>query len=50
VQNSLTNLNIGQQFLFNSGLTINLMMAAFDVYTGKMTPGDFVMIMGTLFR
>jgi ABC-type transport system involved in Fe-S cluster assembly fused permease/ATPase subunit len=38
-------------------------MAAFDVYTGKMTPGDFVMIqalflqlagplfnMGTLFR
>lgn len=63
MQNSLTNLNIGQQFLFNSGLTINLMMAAFDVYTGKMTPGDFVMIqalflqlagplfnMGTLFR
>ena len=63
VQNSLTKLNIGQQVLFNSGLTINLLMAAFDVYTGKMTPGDFVMIqalflqlagplfnMGTLFR
>mmetsp|Transcript_6179 Transcript_6179/g.10489 ORF Transcript_6179/g.10489 Transcript_6179/m.10489 type:complete len:358 (-) Transcript_6179:217-1290(-) len=63
VQRSLSNLNIGQQGIFNFGLTINLMMAAFDVYTGKMTPGDFVMLqalfmqlagplfnMGTLFR
>jgi ABC-type transport system involved in Fe-S cluster assembly fused permease/ATPase subunit len=44
VQNSLTKLNIGQQVLFNTGLTLNLLMAAFDVYTGTMTPGDFVMI------
>lgn len=44
VQTSLSNLNIVQQIIFNSGLTFNLFMAATDVYTGRLTPGDFVLI------
>ena len=54
---------MGQSLIFSSGLTLNLLMAAHDVSTGVMTPGDFVMIqalfmqlagplfnMGTFFR
>lgn len=33
-----------QSIIFSIGLTINLMMAANDVGTGRFTPGDFVMI------
>lgn len=44
VQYSLANLNMGQQFIFSIGLTANLILAAYDVSTGKLTPGDFVMI------
>jgi ABC-type transport system involved in Fe-S cluster assembly fused permease/ATPase subunit len=44
VQTSLAKLNVGQTFIFSAGLTINLLMAAWDVSTGRLTPGDFVMI------
>jgi ABC-type transport system involved in Fe-S cluster assembly fused permease/ATPase subunit len=44
VQKSLSSLNIGQQAIFNIGMALNLAMAVFDVYIGKLTPGDFVMI------
>lgn len=44
VQRSLSALNIGQQAIFNLGLTLNLALAACDVYSGKMTPGDFVLV------
>lgn len=44
VQKSLSSLNIGQQAIFNAGLTLNLALAAVDVYSGKMTPGDFVLV------
>ena len=44
VQRSLAELNVGQNVIFSTGLTINLMMAAYGVSTGTMTPGDFVMI------
>jgi ATP-binding cassette, subfamily B, heavy metal transporter len=40
----LTQLNIGQDIIFNTGTTINLLLAAFEVSSGKITPGDFVMI------
>jgi ABC-type transport system involved in Fe-S cluster assembly fused permease/ATPase subunit len=63
VQSTLARLNMGQTAIFTTGLTINLVMAAWDVSTGRLTPGDFVMIqalfmqlagplfnMGTLFR
>jgi ABC-type transport system involved in Fe-S cluster assembly fused permease/ATPase subunit len=56
-------LNIGQNIIFTIGSSVNLMMAAYDVSNGRLTPGDFVMIqafflqlagplfnMGTLFR
>ena len=54
---------MGQSAIFSTGLTLNLLMAAWDVSTGALTPGDFVMIqalfmqlagplfnMGTFFR
>lgn len=44
VQRSLSALNIGQQAIFNAGLTLNLILSAGDVYTGRMTPGDFVLV------
>jgi len=44
VQKSLSALNIGQQAIFNIGLTLNLIMAAGDVYARRMTPGDFVLV------
>jgi ABC-type transport system involved in Fe-S cluster assembly fused permease/ATPase subunit len=44
VQKSLSRLNIGQQAIFNVGMALNLGMAVTDVYTGKLTPGDFVLI------
>lgn len=63
VQKTLTELNIGQSLIFNTGLIINLLMAAFQVSSGQITPGDFVLIqtlflalddplhnVGTLFR
>lgn len=63
VQKSLGLLNNGQSLIFNIGVIANLGMAANDVCTGAMTPGDFVMVnayfmqlsgplfnMGTLFR
>jgi ABC-type transport system involved in Fe-S cluster assembly fused permease/ATPase subunit len=63
VQTSLAKLNAGQTCIFSAGLTLNLLMAAWDVSNGRLTPGDFVMIqalfmqlagplfnMGTLFR
>ena len=63
MQNSLSILNMGQAVIFSTGLTVNLMLAAYQVSTGVMTPGDFVMIqalfmqlagplfnMGTFFR
>lgn len=63
VQMSLSQLNVGQTIIFSFGLTANLMMAASDVSSGIMTPGDFILIqtyfmqlaaplfnMGTLFR
>lgn len=63
VQHSLANLNSGQQVLFSLGMMVNLLLACNDIYYGKLTPGDFVMIqalfmniaqplhfMGTIFR
>lgn len=63
MQNSLSMLNMGQALIFSTGLTLNLLLAAHQVSTGIMTPGDFVMIqalfmqlagplfnMGTFFR
>ena len=63
VQNSLSFLNMGQAVIFSTGLSLNLLFAAYQVSTGIMTPGDFVMIqalfmqlagplfnMGTFFR
>ena len=44
VQQSLTQLNVGQDIIFNTGTTINLLLAAYGVSSGRITPGDFVMI------
>jgi ABC-type transport system involved in Fe-S cluster assembly fused permease/ATPase subunit len=44
VQYSLSNLNIGQQAIFNFGMATNLALAVYDVGTGRLTPGDFVMV------
>ena len=44
VQKSLSELNVGQQIIFISGLTLNLFMAAYEVSNGTMTPGDFVLL------
>lgn len=44
VQLSLSSLNIGQQAIFNAGLTLNLLLAALDVFSGRLTPGDFVLL------
>lgn len=44
VQKTLASLNIGQTIIFSAGLTVNLLLAAYDVSTGRLTPGDFVMI------
>jgi ABC-type transport system involved in Fe-S cluster assembly fused permease/ATPase subunit len=44
VQTSLMKLNVGQTLIFTAGLTMNLLMAAYDVSNGRLTPGDFVMI------
>jgi len=44
VQKSLSKLNTGQSIIFSTGLTVNLIMAAYQVSTGILTPGDFVMI------
>lgn len=44
VQRSLSNLNIGQQAIFNLGMASNLGLAVWDVYSGRLTPGDFVMV------
>jgi ABC-type transport system involved in Fe-S cluster assembly fused permease/ATPase subunit len=41
---TLSKLNVGQAMIFTTGLSINLAMAAWDVSTGVLTPGDFVMI------
>ncbi len=46
VQETLSRLNIGQTIIFMSGMAVNLTLAAFDVYNGRFTPGDFVMIQG----
>eukprot|EP00347_Sterkiella_histriomuscorum_P015496 403356809 len=63
IQETLTKLNVGQQAIYSLGLTINLLMSAWDVSNGRLTSGDFVMLqalflqlsgplsnMGTLFR
>lgn len=44
VQKSLSELNVGQQIIFITGLTLNLFMAAYEVSNGTMTPGDFVLL------
>jgi len=44
VADSLAKLNYGQNIIFSAGLSINLALAAWDVSTGYLTPGDFVMI------
>lgn len=44
VQSTLARLNMGQTAIYTTGLTINLLLAAWDVSTGRLTPGDFVMI------
>lgn len=44
VQLTLSKLNVGQSLIFTTGFSINLAMAAWDVSTGALTPGDFVMI------
>ena len=44
VQKTLTQLNIGQNLIFNTGMTINFLMAAFQVSSGAITPGQFILI------
>ena len=44
VQKSLTQLKVGQLLIFNTGMMINLVMAARDVSLGLMTAGDFILI------
>lgn len=44
VQKSLGQLNLGQTFIFSTGMMVNLMMAARDVSFGLMTAGDFILL------
>ena len=44
VQKSLSELNIGQAVIFQTGLMLNLLMAANAVVNGTMTPGDFILL------
>jgi len=41
---SLSWLNAGQAVIFSAGLTVCMVMAAFDIRAGKNTIGDFVLI------
>lgn len=62
-QTSLAWLNVGQGAIISAGLAVLLIMAAYDVVSGKFTMGDFVMLnafllqlyiplsfLGTIFR
>jgi ATP-binding cassette, subfamily B, heavy metal transporter len=42
--NSLAALNFGQGLLINLGLIAVMVMAAVEVQTGRLSPGDFVMV------
>jgi len=44
VQGSLSELNSGQQVIYCTGMTLNLLLAAHGVSNGTLTTGDFVMI------
>jgi ABC-type transport system involved in Fe-S cluster assembly fused permease/ATPase subunit len=44
VQETLTDLNSGQDFILNAGTTLNLILAARDVATNRITPGTFILI------
>ena len=44
VQETLTQLNVGQDIILNTGLTLNLVWAAMKVSQGAITPGDFILI------
>ena len=63
ITRSLSILNFGQQFIFNAGLGINLLLAVSQVQAGTMTVGDIFLIqslflslqaplnlMGTIYR
>ena len=44
VQKSLSELNVGQMMIFNTGMVVNLLMAANDVSNGLISTGDFILI------
>lgn len=44
VQETLTELNVGQDIILNAGMTLNLIYAALKVSQGAITPGDFILI------
>lgn len=44
IQKTLAKLNVGQGLIFSIGLTLNLVIAALDVQSGRLSAGDFVML------
>lgn len=44
IQKLLSSVNIGQSFILEIGILINLSMAALDVVNGKMSAGSFLAI------
>ena len=47
---TLSLLNFGQNFIFTSGMTVMMLMAAEEVMAGTMTVGDVVLVNGLLFN